>query len=324
MKAAEEPSFTAYLDAKRALDDRSVHGPTWRAYLDLLRERLRSASSRPSAPGPKPAAVLELGCGLGALLDRTLRDLGPGPGHGEDRVHVGEARLTYVAIDSSASLLATLRSRFAAAHQGEAVGLETRTGDALAELETLATEGRRFDAVVSHAFADLVDLPRLCAAAARVLVPGGIFYHSLVFDGVTAFFPSSALEVAEDGRWIAAYHASMARPWGGVTKQGGDGRPGASGRGLLGLLAAAPWSLAGAGPSDWIVMPGARRGEEAADEDAVIATMLGFFGRSVAAGLTGEERAACDAWLRAKRARLEGGALGFYAHHLDVLAVLGT
>ncbi len=309
MNSDAGPSFDAYLDAKRALDDRSVHGPTWRSYLHRLRERV---TRRDQAD---PPAVLELGCGMGSLLDRTVRDL--------DLAQAPDGpSLAYVAVDASAERLGVLRERFAAALGRLTVALETREGDALAILESLAAEGRRFDAVVSHAFADLVDLPLLCAAAAKVLKSGGCFYHSLVFDGITAFFPSSAGEAAEDGRYVTAYHASMARPWNGNR---GIGVPadGASGRRLLGLIASPPWRPVGAGPSDWIILPRVERVDAASGEDAVVASMLDFFESSVGGPLAGRERAAFDAWLAAKRERAAAGELGFHAHHLDVLAVLG-
>ncbi len=307
------PSFDEYLDAKRALDDRSIHEPTWRAYLRLLRALLdrREATRAP--------AVLELGCGLGALLDRTISDLDLAP-------DPGGPRLGYLAVDASAERLDALRSRFAAARGRLTVALETRAGDAPTVLEDLAAEGRSFDAVVSHAFADLMDLPLLCAAAAKVLAGGGCFYHSLVFDGVTAFIPASAgaaEEATEDGRYVAAYHASMARPWNGNGgPEGGGPADGASGRRLLGLIASPPWLPVGAGPSDWVILPRAARGKEGG-EDAVVAAMLDFFASGVGGRMAGAERESFFAWLAAKRERLARGELGFHAHHLDVLAVLG-
>lgn len=306
------PTFDAYLDAKRALDERSVHGPTWRSYLHRLRERI----ARWEQAGPP--TVLELGCGTGSLLDRTIRDLGLAQAS-------GGPRLTYVAVDASAELLGILRERFAAAFGRLTVTLETREGDALAVLESLAAEGRSFDAVVSHAFADLMDLPLLCAAATKVLKSGGCFYHSIVFDGITAFFPASAEEAAEDERYVTAYHASMTRTWNG--KRGsevGAQSDGASGRRLLSLIASPPWRPLGAGPSDWIILPRKERGDAAAGEDIVLKAMLDFFESSVGSPLAGRERSAFDAWLAAKRGRAAAGELGFYAHHLDVLAVLGS
>lgn len=314
------PSFDSYLDAKRALDERSLHEPTWRAYLAFLAGKARGGPARP--------AVLELGTGLGAMLDRTLRGLGGGNG------------LDYVAVDTSPDLLEILRRRFAApVYGGPTLKMETRCGDALDELSKLAAEGRRFDAVVSHAFVDLVDIPRLAATVSTILVPHGVFYSSLVFDGITAFIPSPPDEAEADERYIGAYHRSMRRPWngrfppddgqvGGDSQAGGrsDGKvavhaDGASGRRLLALLAGPPWKVLSAGPSDWIILPGSSL--YSGDEWTVVAEMLGFFSASVGGGLTGEDRTAFEAWLVSKRARLEAGELGFYAHHLDVLAVLG-
>jgi SAM-dependent methyltransferase len=344
MRRVDEPAFDAYLEAKRALDERSVHGPTWRAYLEFLRLR------DPTAFSTRPRSVLELGCGLGAMLDRTLLGLG------RDLDLPLPFSLSYLAVDSSAERLEALRSRSGATRTGDPgeprLELETRAGDALEELHRLAREGRRFDAVVSHAFADLVDIPRLCAAAAAVLVPGGVFYHSLVFDGITAFLPAafSEQEREEDERYIAIYHRSMRRPWDGTIT---PGHAGASGRRLLALLSAPPWRLASAGPSDWIVVPrvnsaGSRPIGVPDEEELVVSAMLGFFAQSIPAELAGArldhassgdagpydgglyegdwqaeaDREDFETWLHEKRECLARGELGFYAHNLDILAVL--
>jgi hypothetical protein len=321
MKGTEVPAFDSYLDAKRETDERSLHEPTWRAYLAFLAGRARPG---PAGAAPDRPAVLELGTGLGSMLDRTLRGLAPGAGFvGGDGFGAG---LAYVAVDTSQDLLEVLRRRFAAPPYGRpALEPETRCGDALDELAKLAAEGRRFDAVVSHAFVDLVDIPRLASAVSKVLVPRGIFYSSLVFDGITAFIPSPADTAEADDRYIGAYHRSMRRPWNG-SFQPGNGLPfahedGASGRRLLALLAERPWMVQSAGPSDWLILP--VRSSVSEDERTVVAKMLGFFSESVGEALSGEERDAFESWLETKRARLAAGELGFYAHHLDVLAVLG-
>src|SRR5688572_10895462 len=63
--------FVRYLDAKRALDDRSLHPRVWAEFCQRVKGR---------------ADILDIGCGLGATLDRLSPVMGLG-GHftGVDR-----------------------------------------------------------------------------------------------------------------------------------------------------------------------------------------------------------------------------------------------
>jgi SAM-dependent methyltransferase len=64
-----------------------------------------------------------------------------------------------------------------------------------------------FDAVLAHSFLDLVDLDRALPRLLGRLRPGGVFYFSLNFDGLTAFEPE--VDPALDRSIVEAYHATM-------------------------------------------------------------------------------------------------------------------
>ena len=55
--------FVRYLDAKRSVDDRALHRPT----VDRLVAEL---DSRAAARGEKPVRILEVGFGIGTMLER--------------------------------------------------------------------------------------------------------------------------------------------------------------------------------------------------------------------------------------------------------------
>jgi len=81
-------SFTRYLAAKKNLDDRSLNRRGW--------DRLRQAVQE--RPEPAPLRVLEVGCGIGTMIERLL-----------DWGLLGQA--VYTAIDAEAANLAAARER---------------------------------------------------------------------------------------------------------------------------------------------------------------------------------------------------------------------
>ena len=58
-------SFTRYLEAKKGIDDRSLNRHVWNA----LVQRLERSKSTPD----KPIQILEIGAGIGTMIERMLR-----------------------------------------------------------------------------------------------------------------------------------------------------------------------------------------------------------------------------------------------------------
>ena len=62
MSSPTDSSFTRYLAAKKSLDDRSLNRHVWEALMRAVRIR----------PDSSPLRVLEVGCGIGTMVERLL------------------------------------------------------------------------------------------------------------------------------------------------------------------------------------------------------------------------------------------------------------
>jgi SAM-dependent methyltransferase len=273
-------SFHRYLEAKRTVDDRALN--------DFVRRAL--LASLPAGP----LDVLEVGAGTGAMLDRLA---------GDGLLRAGGR---YTGIDADATSIDVARRRTSGARLPFAVAWETADVHAFARRQ----RGRRaWDLLVAHAFLDLMDVPRLLPELFALLRPGGHFYFTLNFDGLTALEPP--VEPDFDERVIAAYHQTMderrlaGRPTGGSR----------SGRLLLAHLPAAGGEVLAAGASDWVVWP--TRGRYPADEAFFLRHMLHFFESSLA-GRPELDQARLAGWLARRRAQIDAGELILIAHQLDV------
>ena len=170
--------------------------------------------------------------------------------------------------------------------------------------------GRRvWDVLVAHAFLDLVDAPRLLPELFALLRPGGLFYFTINFDGLTILEPP--VDPDFDEQVIATYHQTMDE------RGAGDSH---SGRHLLSQLPAAGAEILAAGPSDWVVVPA--RGGHPTEEAYFLRAILGFFETS----LTGRpelDPARLAGWLARRRAQVEAGKLIYIAHQIDVCGRVG-
>ena len=162
----------AYLDAKRALDDRSLNG-------DVL--------DRFVAELPPEPEVLEVGAGTATMVER-LADWGV--------VEGGQ----WTAVDAHEDALGAGEARI-----GDAVGdvdVEFRAADAFEFAGEAAAAGRRFDAVVGCAFFDVVDAAPAVEALGDV---APVAYAPITYDGETRFAPPDPDDEAVLGR----YHRHM-------------------------------------------------------------------------------------------------------------------
>jgi len=298
-------SFVEYLAAKKPIDDRALNARVWSALQEAI-----SAYARPR--------VLEVGCGTGTMLERLI----------ERKVMTAA---DYLGLDLSAENLHAAPARLA--QWGEATGRAVRaesgtlsiTGmgvsvtarfsqaDAV-DLPARVELGQDWDLLVAHALLDLVDVPRALAAMLPLLRPGGLFYFSLVFDGLTILEPE--FDRSLDEQIMALYHETMD----GRTQQGlpsGDSR---AGRHLFQQLREAGAELLEAGSSDWVVFP--RAGAYSAEEAVFLRWILHFIEHS----LTGHaelDPGALAHWLEQRRAQLARAELVYLAHQLDFLGRRG-
>jgi SAM-dependent methyltransferase len=268
---AESPvalDFQRYLEAKRTVDDRSLNPRVWHAFATEM--------SSP-AMGARPQ-VLEVGAGIGTMLERLVEN---------GVLRVG----SYTGLDADASNMRCAGERLTrwaggcgAVVQGEG-GLDQRvlgpgldlhaaflTGEALRFASEQA--GRRaWDAILAHAFLDLVDLGRALPAFGRLLRPRGLFYATLNFDGETIFQPE--VEASLEAPILAAYHRTMDERRAGEVASG-EAR---TGRRVFGTLSGAGFELLEAGASDWVVF--ARKGLYPGDEEYFVRSILGMIRRSI-------------------------------------------
>jgi SAM-dependent methyltransferase len=315
MEPSADPRFPRYLAAKTSVDDRALHAGVWQTLAAELR-----------GDGAAQPRILEIGAGIGTMVERLV-------------ARGAIAGATYTALDLAPETLAAARERLPQSLAGhgfavreatsdslvltrgdEALVVELVAADAVDWLATRAAGG--FDAVLAHAVLDVVDVAALLPLVATRLRRGGLFYASLVFDGVTAFEP--ALDDDLDRRIEALYHATMDDRRRGATAIG-DSR---AGRHLLSQLRRAGFTLAAAGASDWLVFAdaGAYHGDEAFFLHYLVDTVVEALSAAPAttagpATVTTDE---LRGWATTRHRQVDSGELVFLAHNLDVLARAGA
>jgi SAM-dependent methyltransferase len=303
MPTPETYSFPRYLAAKRSVDERALNRTVW--------EALRRGLSPASAAAPLHA--LEIGAGTGAMFERML-------GWGL----LQEA--DYTAVDLDAESIACARQQLPhwAVQQGYQVEIcldsslsFSRTGQRV-RLELVAQDVFDFiaghqdqpgwDLLIAHAFLDLIDIPTSLPLLFRLCKPGGLFYFTINFDGLTLFEP--AIDPAFDELVQTLYHRTMdeRRVKG---KPSGDSR---AGRHLFQHLREAGAEIIAAGASDWVVIPGAQGYPQ--DE----AYFLHFIVHTVHQALAGQselEARRFEGWIAERHAQIERSELVYIAHQLD-------
>jgi predicted O-methyltransferase YrrM len=232
-------NFSRYLAAKKSVDDRALNWQVWRRLVTAL----------PRATPEQPLRILEVGAGIGSMVDRLL---------------VGDVLTyaTYTAIDMAPDLIAEAHRRLPqwANEQGFQVHenchgqLNMRRAGRQITIETEAIELTRFmarehgrrawDLLIGQAFLDSIDMPKTLPALCSRVRPGGLLYFPITFDGGTIFQPED--EMAFDGTIEACYHQMMdQRVLDG--KPSGDSR---AGRHLFTHLRIAGVEVLAAGSSD--------------------------------------------------------------------------
>jgi len=298
--------FQRYLLAKRTVDDRAMNGRVWEAFAAWLGAR----------PGQARAELLEIGAGVGTMLERLV-----------ERGVLAWGAYTALDADPGNTLRAEERLgswagargaivREEGPHQQRIIGARMDlqasfvTGEAL-QYARLHADRQTWDALLAHAFLDLVDLSRALPALAPLIRPAGVMYSTLNFDGDTIFQPD--IDAALEQPILAAYHRTM-------DERRVDGQPSGdarTGRHLFGELAAAGFELLEAGASDWVVFP--RHGVYPADETY----FLQFIVSTVVQAVTGHvdvPQESLEQWASVRMRQIDRGELVYIAHQMDFLA----
>ena len=305
MTSFDEASMTSgyarYLAAKTSVDDRALN----RHVLAELRRLMPAGAPQ----------VLEVGAGLGTMVAR-LMDWGV--------VGTGE----YILLDADRPLLDDSRRwlRDWAAARGlrsDVLPDGLQVGDLRVRLEH-AELGRYLEAahgaqgaqglkvpadvLIANAVLDLVDVPAILPGLLRLLVPGGVYWFTINYDGESIFAPGHP----HDDQVMQAYHRDMdervryGRP-------AGDSR---TGRRLFHHLRAAGAPALAAGSSDWVVSAGPD-GNYPDDEAYFLRSILSTIQDALRSRPDRVEPADLADWLAVRGRQLAAGELVYIAHQLD-------
>src|SRR5690348_5610444 len=289
--------YARYLAAKTTVDDRALNR-------HVLAELCRLM------PAGAPL-VLEVGAGLGTMVAR-LMDWGA--------VGAGE----YILLDADRQLLDCSRRwlRDWAASRGLRSNLlpdGLRVGDLRvrlvhAELSSYleAAHGAPADVLIANAVLDLVDVPAVLPGLLRLLVPGGIYWFTINYDGESIFEPGHR----HDDLIMRAYHRDMDER----VRYGRPAGESRTGRHLFHHLRAAGAPALAAGSSDWVVHAGpdgTYRDDEATFVECILQTVEDALGDRV-------DRAVLADWLAVRRRQLTAGELLYLAHQLDFAGTTPT
>src|SRR5689334_8668855 len=241
--------YARYLAAKTTVDDRALN-----------RHVLAELCRLMPAGAPR---VLEVGAGLGTMVAR-LMDWGV--------VSAGE----YTLLDADRQLLDSSRRwlcdwavtrglRSELLPDGLQVG-DLRVRLVHAELGTYleAAHGVLADVLIANAVLDLVDVPAVLPGLLRLLVPGGVYWFTINYDGESIFTPGHP----HDDQIMRAYHRDMDER----IRYGRPAGESRTGRHLFQHLRAAGAPALAAGPSDWVVH---------ADQDGTYAADEAYFLRCI-------------------------------------------
>lgn len=301
--------FVTYLDAKRSVDDRALHRPT----VDRLRAEL---DSRAAARNGVPVRILEVGFGIGTMLER-LRAWDALP-----------QRVDYVGVDIDNTNIAAAADRltdgdfeqtgsqeFTLADDDATLTVELHAADAFefgVNYHDPATAGPQFDLLIGLAFLDIVPFEQVADHLLPLISGGGLGYFPITFDGVTDFRPVD--DPALTTTLLDGFHAAMDNP----------DRPGGSqtGRRLFADLPAAGADRLAAGGSDWVVTP-TTDGYPAAEAPFlrhIVDTMeTALLTETPDAAIDAVSDDSIRAWARQRHAQIDREELVYLAHNIDHL-----
>lgn len=308
MAVPGEFRFSRYLAAKKSVDDRALNRGVWEALKTVL-------------PGPtpeNPTRVLEVGAGVGTMVERMV-----------DWGMLKYAR--YTAIDAESEIISEARRRLV--EWGTAHGAVVRAGEPgdgpggqisfagndwqldvelkvldLFDLGAYKEEHGRWNLLIAHAFLDLVDIPSTLPLLFKLLCPGGLYYFTIVYDGLTILEP--VIDPGFDARVLELYHRTMDER---VTKgrPSGDSR---TGRHLFGHLREAGAEIIAAGSSDWLVYP---RNKGYPDDETYFLHFIVHIIQQALQGHPELDAERFEDWIRARHTQIEAGELVYAAHQLD-------
>ncbi len=293
-------AFAQFLQAKYALDQRSLNPVVWRRFLNEL-------------SGRTPLDLLDVGTGTGSMFRRILQ-------------HYDHGAMRLSGLDIESGLLDIAEKEIIDLLQAKGFAVENGAGRLCAVNDEDRIEFQRvctpltdfrsvpncFDIITAHAFMDLVSLQQTLAGFYSRLKPGGLFYATINYDGETVLFPPYPDSEFEDAL-LQAYDASMeARRLNGSETGGAK-----CGRRLYEELLNAGFEIVSYGSSDWNITP--CDGAYLDDDHIVLDRLLGWI-YSEGRINPSIDLKKLDRWLECRRQQRQKRMLGIIVHQIDVLA----
>ncbi len=286
-------NFSRYLTAKTTVDDRALN----RQVLAELRRLMPAGAPR----------VLEVGAGLGTMVAR-LMDWGV--------LSSGE----YVLLDADRRLLDDSRRwlcdwadvrglRSDLLPDGLQLGdLRVRLVHAELASHLEAERGARADVLIANAVLDLVDVPAVLPGLLQLLVPGGVYWFTINYDGESVFMPDHP----HDDQVMRAYHRDMDER----VRYGRPAGESRTGRHLFQHLRTAGAPALAAGSSDWVVSADPK-GDYPGDEAYFVRCILDTIRDALRSRHDRVEPTDLADWLAERYRQLAAGELVYIAHQLD-------
>ena len=301
-----EYSFTRYLAAKKSVDNRAINRHVRQALLESL----------PQTSANQPLRVLEMGAGIGTMLERMLEwdlfscaDYTAIDTQTENIQHAQRRLLTWATQNGYQAAERTDGLTIA----GEGIEVNTKLIDV--DLFDFITDQQYFgayDLLVAQAFLDLVDIPETLPQIFNLGRKESLFYFTINYDGLTILEP--IVDQDFDHHVLKLYHRTMNdRIRDG--KRFGDSR---TGRHLFEHIQNAGGQILAAGSSDWFVFPGS--GGYPQDE----AYFLHFIIHTIYQALNKHpelDASQFEEWIRQRHAQIERQELIYIAHQLDYVGL---
>jgi SAM-dependent methyltransferase len=293
--------FADYLEAKFALDERSLNPQVRQACLERIRHL------RPLV------RWLDVGTGTGAMVRRLYKEIA--------------GSLSITALDRDAGLLDAARATLGIELERDGYrtltsrrGIDAHTPEHRISIDTaccnlLDFEPRtagHFDLITAHALMDVVPLEATLSRFAAWLAPGGLVYATLTYDGETTLYPVYDDQNFE-GALLAAYDASMERRRVRGESTGGTH----AGRRLHEALSRMGFDVIACGSSDWDITP---VGGRYRDRDGDVLRVLLAFIRDEGERAAAIDPASLARWYVERSAAIDRAELGIIVHQLDMLA----
>src|SRR5205814_8708437 len=169
-------------------------------------------------------------------------------------------------------------------------------------------QGVPADVLIANAVLDLVDVPAILPGLLRLLVPGGVYWFTINYDGESIFAPGHP----HDDQIMRAYHRDMDERF----HDGGPPGESQTGRRLFHHLRAAGAPALAAGSSDWVVRAGPD-GNYPGDEAYFLRSILNTIRDALRNRHDRVEPADLADWLAERGRQLAAGELVYIAHQLD-------